>query len=363
MSAPKGPRPGWDVFCRVIDNHGDLGVCWRLACDLAARGEAVRLVVDDASALAWMAPQGHAGVEVLPWPADDALAPASAPAPAAVVIEAFGCDPPAAYVARMAACVPAPVWINLEYLSAEAWVERSHGLPSPQPNGLTKWFFFPGFTPATGGLLREPGLPARRAAHDAAAWLAAQGLAPRAGERVATLFCYDNPALPALLPALAARPTLLLATPGPAQRQLAALAPPAGLRVVALPWYTQPDFDRLLWSAELNFVRGEDSLVRALWAGAAFVWQAYPQHDGAHHAKVQALLERLRPPPEVAVLWRAWNGAPGVALPALPETAAGAPWQAAVAAMRAELATQEDLVTQLRAFVATRQAAAPPGMP
>ena len=29
----------WDLFCRVIDNHGDLGVCWRLARDLAARGE------------------------------------------------------------------------------------------------------------------------------------------------------------------------------------------------------------------------------------------------------------------------------------------------------------------------------------
>lgn len=359
MSAPKGPRPGWDLFCRVIDNHGDLGVCWRLACDLASRGETVRLVVDDASALAWMAPQGHARVEVLPWPADDA----PAHAPAEVVIEAFGCDPPAAYVARMAACAPAPVWINLEYLSAEAWVERSHRLPSPQGNGPTKWFFFPGFTPATGGLLREPGLLARRAAHDAPAWLAAQGLAPRAGERVATLFCYDNPALPALLPALAARPTLLLATPGPAQRQLAGLELPQGLRVVALPWLTQPDFDRLLWSAELNLVRGEDSLVRALWAGAAFVWQAYPQHDGVHHAKVQALLDRLQPPPAVAALWRAWNGAPGVALPALPDTAPGAHWKAAVAGLRARLAAQDDLVTQLRTFVATRRPPAPPGMP
>jgi hypothetical protein len=21
----------WDIFCRVIDNFGDIGVCWRLA--------------------------------------------------------------------------------------------------------------------------------------------------------------------------------------------------------------------------------------------------------------------------------------------------------------------------------------------
>ena len=70
----------WDVFCRVIDNHGDLGVCWRLACDLAERGAQVRLWIDDAAALAWMAPEGSLGVQVLPWrnPLDDE-APADLP--------------------------------------------------------------------------------------------------------------------------------------------------------------------------------------------------------------------------------------------------------------------------------------------
>ena len=61
----------WDIFCRVIDNHGDLGVCWRLSCDLAARGQQVRLWVDDASALQWMASGALQGevpdVRVLPW--------------------------------------------------------------------------------------------------------------------------------------------------------------------------------------------------------------------------------------------------------------------------------------------------------
>ena len=59
----------WDLFCRVIDNYGDIGVCWRLAADLGARGEAVRLWVDDPSALAWMAPQGAPGVELVHWTA------------------------------------------------------------------------------------------------------------------------------------------------------------------------------------------------------------------------------------------------------------------------------------------------------
>jgi uncharacterized repeat protein (TIGR03837 family) len=160
----------WDVFCRVIDNLGDVGVCWRLCRDLASRGDTVRLWVDDARALAWMAPGGAAGVEVGAFEA--------AGVPGDVVVEAFGCDPPAAFVTRMAAV--RPVWINLEYLSAEDWVERSHGLPSPQPDGQTKWFFFPGFTERTGGLLREPGLLDERAAFDRRTWLAARGLAQQA---------------------------------------------------------------------------------------------------------------------------------------------------------------------------------------
>lgn len=200
----------WDIFCRVIDNHGDLGVTWRLARDLAARGHQARLWVDDASALAWMAPDRHdqhEGVAVLPWPAGDVDA-----VPGDVVIEAFGCEVPPAFVARMAARRPAPRWVNLEYLSAEDYVERSHGLASPQFHGpgagLVKHFFYPGFTARTGGLLREPDLLARRAAFDGAAWLAAHGWAPQPGERVVSLFAYANPGLPALLDALAQEPTL-----------------------------------------------------------------------------------------------------------------------------------------------------------
>lgn len=335
------PGRTWDLYCRVVDNYGDVGVCWRLARDLAGRGERVRLVIDDASALAWLAPQGAEGVQVLPWPG-----PA---APADVVVEAFGCDPPPAYVEAMARASPPPVWINLEYLSAEAYVERSHGLPSPQPGGLVKWFCFPGFTPRTGGLLREPGLIAARAAFDRDAWLAAHGLAPRSGERVASLFCYDNAAVPALLWELARTPTLLLLTPGPARAQVHALPP--GLRALALPWLAQDDFDRLLWSCDLNFVRGEDSLVRAIWAGAPFVWQAYPQHDGAHHAKVDALLARMGLPEAVGAFWRAWNGAPGSGHPELPPLPAPGPWRAALRTWRETLLAQDDLVTSLRRFV------------
>ena len=239
------PPRTWDLFCRVVDNLGDVGFCWRLARDLAARGERVRLVVDDASALAWMAPGGAPGVDVQPWPG-----PA---APGDVVVEAFGCDPPPAFVEVMARRRPAPVWINLEYLSAEPYVERSHGLPSPQRNGLVKWFFYPGFTPRTGGLLREPGLIDQRAAFDRTAWLAGRGISLAPGERVVSLFCYDNPAVPALRAELAREPTLLLLAPGAAQRQAAGAAP--GLRPVPMPWLSQTDFDHMQQDTDLTILR------------------------------------------------------------------------------------------------------------
>ena len=333
----------WDLFCRVIDNFGDVGVAWRLARDLAGRGIIVRLWLDDARALRWMAPNGvPAGITVLPWASSEIEAVIGD-----VVIETFGCELPAAFVAQMAARPIPPRWINLEYLSAESYVERSHGLASPQRSGITKHFFYPGFTPKTGGLLREPGLLAEIADFDGEAWLRSMGVERRPGERVVSLFAYANPLLPALLTTLASQPTLLLVCPGPAQA-LAVDQP--GLRVHALPCQSQPEFDRLLWASDLNFVRGEDSFVRAQWAGKPFVWQIYPQGDGAHGPKLDAFLDRYSADadPKLAVqiraLWRAWNG-----LAAWPELLPNG--KAHAIAWRAELAAQTDLVSQLMGFV------------
>lgn len=345
----------WDLFCRVVDNFGDIGVCWRAAADLAARGERVRLWVDDGRALSWLAPGGRAGVQVLPW--TDGAGDVQ---PGEVVVEAFGCNPPEVFLRRMAAMDRPPVWINLEYLSAEPYVERSHALPSPR-GGLTKWFFYPGFTPRTGGLLREPDLTARLDRLDGRGWLAARGWEPRDGERVVHLFCYANPALPRLLQALSDAPTLLLAAPGaPAEQLRAALGPTlrrGPLRAIALPHLPQAEYDLLLRACELNFVRGEDSFVRAQWAGRPFVWQIYPQDDAAHAAKLAAFLDLFLADAQSSLAatlrhaFAAWNGVPDAPL-ALP---AASPWQAQVERWRDGLLAQTDLLSQLIGFVAERR--------
>jgi uncharacterized repeat protein (TIGR03837 family) len=154
------------IFCKVVDNYGDIGICWRLSRQLhAEHGIAVTLWVDDLASFRRIWPQVDIGADVQDidgvtvrhWRGQDGeFAPADIPD---VVIEFFGVDIPPGYIAAMAQCEPRPVWINYEGLSAEEWVEGCHRLPSMHPRlKLTKHFFFPGFTDKTGGLLRERGL-------------------------------------------------------------------------------------------------------------------------------------------------------------------------------------------------------------
>lgn len=358
----------WDLFCRVIDNWGDLGVCWRLAADLHARGHPVRLWVDDPAPLAWMAPQVPPGIEVRVWEASMHW-----PAPGDVVVEAFGCALPPSFVAGMAAQARPPVWINLEYLSAEPYAQRSHGLRSPQQGvaqGLSKFFFYPGWVEGTGGLLREPDLACRQAAFDASAWLAGLGIATRPKELRVSLFCYHNPALPSLLAALRAQPhpSLLLVTAGLATEQVRALPDAArdgeggaALRVAFLPSLSQAEFDHLLWACDLNLVRGEDSFVRAHWAQRPFLWQIYPQDDGAHAAKLEAwhtLMDReVGLPKALPALSRAWNGMAADPAAPLPWPVDWSDWQQRSRAWGERLRRQADLASRLLAFVDSHRTA------
>lgn len=361
-SAPAAPAQRWDIFCQVIDNFGDIGVCWRLAAELAHQGHQVQLRIDDASALAWMAPQGHPGVQVL-----DYRAAWDATQPPQVVVEAFGCEAPAPYlqalsqahIAAQRAQAPRPVLLNLEYLSAESYVERCHRLPSPilsgPGTGLTRWFFYPGFTERTGGLLRESTLPAAQQALDRTAARTALGLQP--GDTALSLFCYEPPALPALLAQLGPDSALpqprVLVTPGRAAAAVHTCTHSAA--TLDLAPRSQVAFDSLLWACDVNLVRGEDSLVRALWAGQPFVWHIYPQDDDAHYAKLQAFLDWLQAPASLRAFHHAWNGitAPDT-LPQLTPRMLQE-WATCILAARARLTAQASLITQLQLFVAEKR--------
>ncbi|GAA4412686.1 elongation factor P maturation arginine rhamnosyltransferase EarP [Quisquiliibacterium transsilvanicum] len=396
------------IFCRVVDNYGDAGVCWRLARQLAMEHRMpVDLWIDRPQILAAIAPvrgPGPAeGVTVRAW--HDA---AGLDGGEQVVVSAFGCELPPPVRRRLAA-PGAPLWVNLEYLSAEDWVDGCHGLASTRPaDGAIEHFFYPGFGEATGGLLREAGLLADRdrflAQGGPQRWLEDRGLAPTPGPRTASLFCYPDAPVEAWLGLLAAgsAPWQVLVPEGTADAAVSAflggpLAAGGTARRGALTLHRfellpQEEYDRLLWSCDLNFVRGEDSWVRAHWAGRPFVWQPYPQDAQTRRTKLDAFLARFAQQAgtidEAAELMRAWGpvstddleapqerapseGAPSREAPcrkAQPAPAPGLPvarawprFEAALPRMEGayrrwtgHLAAQDDLATRLLAFCRDR---------
>ena len=331
---PADGRPRWGVYCSVVDNFGDAGIAWRLARELATEFALdVTLWIDPPDVLAGLVGADPVHVEgrrlcgVLvrqrsAWTRDSGVPD--------VIVDVLGGGVPDALVHAIVEGRRTPRWFVLEYLSAEPRVEGLHGLPSPHPStGIPRTFWFPGFTVATGGLLRECDLLARRAAftRDAEAqhalWQALRVPQPR-GLRV-SVFCYPHAPLAALLDAWAAggEPVTCLVPEGVAPAILTEWtgSPRAGahamrgaLALHVVPFVTQDRYDELLWACDLNLVRGEDSFVRAQWAAQPLVWNIYAQEHDAHHPKLHAFLARYGEGLDASVddalgaFWGAWNG-------------------------------------------------------
>lgn len=335
--------PSCDIFCTVIDNFGDIGTSWRLARQLAAEhGWHMRLWVDKLEAFAHLCPtidphayqQQVGDIIVEQWSTDSDIKINIEAAD--IVIEAFGCNPPPAYIAAMAkraAYQHAPVWINLEYLSNEPWVADFHLKSSLHPRyPLLKTFFFPGLIAGSGGVLQERTLLASRrtflsASNARIAHCASLGIPPAAAQAtLISLFSYENANLEALLSAWcnSATPITCIVPAGIISTAVACffgmpkltagmVATRGHLTVYGIPFVEQDRYDLLLWICDLNFVRGEDSFVRAQLAQKPFVWQIYPQPDHAHYVKLEATLAAyafaLSDEARLALssFWRKWN--------------------------------------------------------
>jgi uncharacterized repeat protein (TIGR03837 family) len=369
------------IFCKVVDNYGDIGICWRLARQLHGEHDvAVTLWVDDLASFRRICPEVEVdaasqcvqGVTVRHWRGqDDDYTPGEV---GDVVIEFFACDIPPRYIEAMAQRAPRPVWLNLEGLTAEDWVEGCHRLPSMHPRlKLTKHFFFPGFTNQTGGLLREAGLEREREAFlaqpgQAQAFLRSLGLPDAEIDAYkVSLFCYPHAPVAALLATWqeGREQVTCLVPEGVATEAVAAFLgsePRAGatttkgaLTLRVLPFVPQPDYDRLLWACDLNVVRGEDSWVRAQWAGKPFVWHIYPQDENLHHKKLRAFLNRYAPDIDsLQAFMLHWNGAQAVEAdwPALWSALEGdqARIEARSRDWQARMLENGDLATNLLAF-------------
>jgi len=286
----------WDVFCRIVDNFGDIGVCWRLSQQLAHEQHfQVRLFIDDLIVASNIIPalncklksQMINDVEICTWQSANTIQPANA------VLETFSCELPANYLAAMQGNT---VWVNLEYLSAESWVADFHARSSNNTKP-PRHFFFPGFTEATGGLILEADIFQRNQ-------LIANKNKLETDALKVSLFCYPHAPIANLLNAMA-ESNQRVDCYVPASSILSKVAEffnvdiietdsvlsKKNLNVHILPFLSQDDYDHLLASCDINFVRGEDSWIRAIWAGKPFIWQPYLQTENTHVIKLNAFLD------------------------------------------------------------------------
>jgi uncharacterized repeat protein (TIGR03837 family) len=313
-----------DIFCRVIDNYGDVGVTYRFAkeCKLARPECRLRVFIDDMHPLLDMAPgfdptktvQEIDGIVFYAW---DTITESLIEriGTGDILVEAFACYIPDA-VLDVAARRPTII-INLEYFSAEKWIEGYHLKESLMGRGeLKKYFFMPGLTKESGGVIIDTRMELARARriHDRMFFFRelleqnnlrlSQGATPLFGtvftymrgfdtllEDVQTvnneiyLFVFGKKSAEGMLRTLERKKTEMLNS---------RFSHYGNAHIILMPFLSQQYYDELLCACDFNIVRGEDSLVRAVLTGKPLLWQAYIQDNNYQLVKVKAFIENFR---------------------------------------------------------------------
>lgn len=275
-----------DVFCDVIDNFGDAGVCLRLCRDFSKKNYEVRLFCNNVNILNKITNSEDASnrfLSLLSW--SDKNMDYS---PSEVVIQAFSVRLPDNLIKKIK--TRKSTVINLEYLTAETFAEDCHKLPS-YADGFESFFFFPGFTKKTGGVVIEK------------SFLEKINKTKSKESKNITLFSYENEKVKSVINSLNKEKFILNIFEGKGlnnfNNQLK-LDLTAGdeyklneLTVRVLPMVSQDEYDSYLIDSKLNLVRGEDSIVRAMLTGNPFLWHIYPQEEDVHKDKIEALFDRM----------------------------------------------------------------------
>lgn len=293
-------KPIFWLFCTVIDNFGDIGVSWRLANEIQKRFNAeVHLWLDNPAALHTIVPKPNQyPIHLHTWQEKHNIHYQSLSLPH-VIIETFACTLPENVLNLIK--THSIIWLNWEYLSAEDWAVRSHAMLSLQHNGSAKYFWQMGFTENTGGLLREANYT-RQHQHSSNIHTHHTHHTLRF-----YLFGYHSPIWAKWFECwqecnqtieIQLSGTQIIHSLKNSQwlPEKALIDHPqyhkGCLKLTHLPFVPQEEFDKLLWSNDILFIRGEDSFVRAQYTGKPFFWHIYPQQQLIHLEKLHAFWQR-----------------------------------------------------------------------
>jgi uncharacterized repeat protein (TIGR03837 family) len=312
-----------DIFCHVIDNFGDIGVAYRFAKEFKKKNPycSTRLFVDNMEILGQICPFINASKAVQEYESITYINSLNIDKEfverqgvADVLVEMFACEIPEIVMDN--AFTKSKLLINLDYLSAEDWVEGYHLKESLLPKGtLKKYFFMPGITINTGGLILNPELEDNRSELGSKRLDFLNSILKNFGKQVETtdnclfgsvftylrnfdnfirdlsktdkdvyLFIFGGKSKDGILSSLKKSP---VENPDSNCIKL------KNINFLLMPFLEQSKYDLLLCHCDFNLVRGEDSLARAVLSAKPFIWNAYLQDNKYQEVKVKALLEKM----------------------------------------------------------------------
>ena len=306
-----------DIFCEIIDNYGDIGVVYRTAKELQKifPESKIRVFLNRLdefkkinSQVIDLPSQNIDGIEYITF--DYLRDNANKLLTAQVIIEAFGCQIPEEYIEI--AYDNSELLINLEYLSAEDWIEDFHLQSSPLGRGkLKKVFFMPGFTEKSGGVIADSNYLERiqRVLENKEFYEKKylSDIEDRENKIVGTLFSYEKNFTPLLedLKKLD-KNVVILAMGEKTQDSLRKILKNFSIEdfrnslkygkieIKFLNFLNQEEYEELINIVDFNFVRGEDSFIRAVLTGKPYMWHIYCQEEYAHMDKIEGFLDKYR---------------------------------------------------------------------
>lgn len=313
-----------DIFCQVIDNFGDVGVVYRLANQLKGRYK-IRVFIDCLRELVLLNPRVNMekdiqlveGIEFITY--DYLKKKWESINPHEIIIEAFGCEIHQGYYTK--AKENSRLLINLEYLSSEEWTLGFHGVESLiGAKTLKKFFYIPGLLSGSGGVLfdrekleRMKNISPQERERLLDYYLKNFPRELREGKKIGTVFSYEKN-FEKLLETLSCQEgeTILLLMGEKTQNSVREILKKIreerfegeleernniirykNIFIECYPFIPQEEYDELILLTDFNFVRGEDSFVRAVLSGVPFLWHIYFQEEGVHMEKLRGFLLAL----------------------------------------------------------------------
>ena len=280
-----------DIFCQVIDNYGDVGVAYRLAREFKRvyPNKKLRFVINQIEELNLI--RKSEDIEIILYKDISKIENS-----ADLIIESFGCEIPKEYMDK--ALKNSKLIINLEYFSAEKWVDDFHLQESFLGGNLKKYFFIPGLSEKSGGILLDNEFLERKKKVEAnKEYYLEKFEIKEKYDLIGSIFSYEKN-FDSLIEELKKldKKIILLILSEKTQKNFIKYFDNGNnydkIKFVKLPFFTYDKYEELLALCDFNLVRGEDSFVRALLLGKPFLWHIYPQDENTHIKKLESFLEK-----------------------------------------------------------------------